>query len=97
MEAKSDVLVRSEAGESFEALGKVVGVEESGEVLAQLSMAGIIVGADGGVFEGAVHALDLTIGPGMIGLGQTVFDAELLTGPLEGMEALDVFWLHGAR
>jgi hypothetical protein len=47
------------------------------------------------VFEGSVHAFDLAIGPGMLGLGQPVVDAGLGAGELEGMSQEHLAMLHG--
>jgi hypothetical protein len=42
---------------------------------------------DGGFLDGSVHAFDLTIGPGMVRLGEAVFDSLDMAGPIEGMAA----------
>jgi len=36
--ARTNELVRSKAGESFEALGEVMGIEESSQMLLEMSM-----------------------------------------------------------
>ena len=41
----------------------------------QLVVVLVVVALDGGFFDGAVHALDLPVGPGMIGFGEPVIDA----------------------
>ncbi len=38
---------------------------------------------DGSLFDGAVHALNLTIRPGMFHLGQPMLDAVFVAGPIE--------------
>ena len=43
-------------------------------MLPELVMAVVVVASDSCVLEGAVHALDLAIGPGMTRLGQPVLD-----------------------
>ena len=48
-------------------------------------MALIVEAPDGGVLDGSVHPLDLTIRPRVPGLGQPVFNIELGAGELEGM------------
>ena len=48
---------------------------------------GIVEPLDRGFLDGAVHALDLTIGPGMAWLGQPVLDVEISTSCLEGVAA----------
>ncbi len=40
---------------------------------------------DGGIRDGPVHALDLTVGPGMVGLGQPMHDPMKEIKPVEGM------------
>jgi hypothetical protein len=37
----------------------------------------VVVAFDGGVLDGAVHAFNLTIGPGMVGLGESMLNAVL--------------------
>ena len=45
----------------------------------------IMVALDGRFLDRAVHALDLAIGPGMLDLGQPMFDAILLAAHIEHM------------
>jgi len=47
----------------------------------------------GGVVDGAVRPLGLTIGPGVLGLGQSVLDAVLVADAVEDVRAEDRF--HG--
>lgn len=51
-----------------------------------------MVAPDGCILDGPVHALDLTVGPGMLWLGRAVLDVVPGAGELEGMrpEALSV-------
>jgi hypothetical protein len=49
------------------------------EVLFEVRMRLVRGFFDGGLFAGAVHALDLAIRPGMIGFGAAVLDGVLLT------------------
>ena len=44
-----------------------------------------MVASDGRFLDRAVHALDLAIGPGMLDLGQPMFDAILLAAHIEHM------------
>jgi len=39
------------------------------------------------VLNGAIHAFDLSVGPGMIGLGETVIDVVTGAGRFKGMSA----------
>ncbi len=47
----------------------------------------VVVSPDGCLLERAVHSLDLTVSPRMIGLGQAMLDAVSQAGPVEGMAA----------
>ena len=38
---------------------------------------------DGGFFQGSIHALNLSVGPGMIDPGESVFDAVLCANAVE--------------
>ena len=43
-------------------------------------------------FNGAVHALDLAVGPGMVRFGKSVVDAMQQAGAIEGMPAKAGGW-----
>ena len=49
--------------------------DEVYEVRSQLVVTVVMKAFDGGLFDRAVHPFDLTIGPGMVGLGQPVLDS----------------------
>ena len=66
-----------EASESFEASGEVVSVDEITQVRSQLVVGLVEVAFDGRVLDGAVHSLDLSIGPSMLGLCQLMIDVVL--------------------
>ncbi len=83
--AFADVFVRCEAPQGFQPLGEVVGRQESGEVLAKLVVAVVVVAADGRFFERSIHAFDLAVGPRVIDLGQPVFDGRFAAGALKDM------------
>lgn len=55
---------------------------------AQLVVPLVVVALDGGLFEGAVHALDLAIGPRVVHLGQPVLDAMLVAHAVEDILAV---------
>ena len=57
--------------------------DEVGKVLPKLVVAVIVEALDGGILDRAVHALDLTIGPGMARLRQAGLDAEIGASCLE--------------
>src|SRR5215470_6625761 len=73
--ALADELVWSEAFEGLQAPPEIVGADEVIEVTFKLLMTVVMVALDGGFLDGAVHSLDLAIGPGMIDFGETVLDA----------------------
>lgn len=50
---------------------------------AQLIVGFVVEAFDGGVFDRAVHAFDLAVGPRVIGLGQPVLNAVGLTDHVE--------------
>lgn len=83
----ADELIGSEAFESFESFGEVVGHEEGLQVFLELLMGLIVEAFDGGILERPVHVLDLPVGPGMFGFGAAVFNGILLAGPGKGMDA----------
>ena len=66
----------------------VVGIHKELQVSAELLMAVVVEALDGRFLDGAVHPLDLTVGPGMIHLGQLVLDVVLIADPVE--DVLDV-------
>jgi hypothetical protein len=61
-------------------------------VFAYLFVAVVVIAADGGFLDGTVHALDLAVGPGRVGLGEPVLDSMAKTGAIEGVTAE-----HGRR
>jgi hypothetical protein len=65
----ADELKGCEASESLEPAGKIVGVDEVAQMGSQLIVGFIKVAFDGGVFDGAVHPLDLAVRPRMLGFG----------------------------
>ena len=82
----ADELIRCEAFEGFESAGEVVSGDELVQVLSQLVVGFVVEALDGSVFEGAVHAFDLPIGPRVFRLGQAVVDIVLGAGVFRGNE-----------
>ncbi len=76
----ADELVGSKSSKSFELHGEVVGHQERLEMFFELLMGLIVVAFDGSLFKGSVHALDLTVRPGMLWFGAAVLDFVLFTG-----------------
>jgi hypothetical protein len=60
------VFVRCEPAQGLQAATVIVGVDEALEVLPQFVVAALVVAFDGGVLDGAVHPLDLAIGPWVV-------------------------------
>jgi hypothetical protein len=67
----------------LEAARKIVGSGKLGQTPFELLMIVVVEALDGGFLDGPVHPLDLTIGPGMLHLGQAVLDAVLLAAHVE--------------
>ena len=83
----ADVFVGCEPFESSESTCEVVGIHEVGEMFPEVFVGFVVEALDGGFLEGSVHALDLAVGPRVLGLGQAVIDVSLGAGELEGMSA----------
>ena len=81
----AEVFVGREAFEGLESSGEVVGFEEVGQVRFELLVGIVKVALDRGILDGSIHALDLSVGPGMVGFGQAVFDSVSVAEPVEGM------------
>ena len=71
----ADGFVGCEAAKGLESPGEVVGCDEGRQVRFELFVGVIEEAFDGGFLDGPVHPFDLSVGPGMVGLGQTVADA----------------------
>src|SRR6202521_1108564 len=83
----ADVFVWGEAFEGLEALCEVVSCNEVGEMAPKLVVGFVVEALDGCLFDGPAHAFDLSVRPGMLGLGETMIDIVLRTGQFEGMGA----------
>ena len=68
---------------------------------SKLLVAVIMIAPDGGLFQGAVHPLDLAVGPGMVRFGEAVFDPVLTAAHIEHMRhipgrgAIGISWREG--
>ena len=67
-------LVGCESFENLQSPFEIVRADEIGEMPAELIMAVVVVAFDGRVLDGSVHPFDLTVGPGMVDLGEAVVD-----------------------
>lgn len=81
----TDVFIGSKSLEGFEAFGEVIGHQDTVEMLFQMLMRLVIVFLDWGFFSCSVHALDLAIGPGVIGVREPVFNGMFITDTCKDM------------
>ncbi len=97
----SDIFVRGEPAQRLQPAAVVIGVDEQLEVSPELVVAVVVIAFYGGVFDGAVHPLDLPVGPGMVGLGEPMLDAVLTADLVEAVDpvtrcpAVAVLWQVG--
>ena len=70
----ADIFIGCEALESLQTPCVIVGIYEVREMAAKLVVVVVVVAFDGGLFDGAVHALDLTVRPGVRDLCQAMVD-----------------------
>ena len=75
----ADELIGCESFEGLQSPSEIVRADEVGEMPAELIMAVVVVAFDGRVLDGSVHPFDLTVGPGMVDLGEAVLDVVLAT------------------
>ena len=85
--AFADEFVDGQAGESLESASEVICGDEVVEVPFELRVAIVVVPLHGSFLDGSIHALDLPVGPRMVGLGQSVFDAVLEADAVKRMSA----------
>jgi hypothetical protein len=83
----ADGFIGCKAAEGVESSGEVVGGDEVGQVRFELLVRVVEEAFDGGFLDGSVHSFDLTLGPGMVRLGEAVFDSVDMAGSIEGMAA----------
>jgi hypothetical protein len=88
----AEAFVGCEAFERLESSCEVVGSEEVVQVRFELVMGVVEVSLHRSVLEGPVHAFDLPVGPGMVGLGEPMFDSMNETEPVEGTVAEACGW-----
>ena len=81
----ADELVRGETFEGLEPTAEIIGVDEIGEIAAQLVVIVIVVSLNGRVLDRAVHSLDLTVDPRMIDLGEAMRDSVFSASHAEHM------------
>jgi hypothetical protein len=81
--AFADELVWREAFEGLEPAGEIIRVDEIVKMGAQRVLVVGGVAFDRGVLDGPIHSLDLTIRPGVVWLGEPMFDAVLAANLVE--------------
>ena len=64
-------------------------------MLLQLFVGGVVEAPDSGFLQRSVHPLDLTVGPWMVRLGQSVLDVVLGASIFEGVGTEDLTAVHG--
>ncbi|EZQ13534.1 hypothetical protein CF98_27020 [Halopseudomonas bauzanensis] len=79
----ADELIGREALEGFQSSPEIIGVDEVVKVPSQLVVLVVVEALDGGVLDGAVHPLDLSVGAWMVDFGEPVPDAVLIAGSIE--------------
>ncbi len=79
----ADVFIGCEALEGFEPPGEVIGHHEAVEMGLQLFMRVVVIPFYSRFLDGSVHALDLPVRPGMVGLGEAVLDVIGLAAHIE--------------
>ena len=55
-------------------------------MLSELPVSLVVIASNGGFLEGAVHPLDLTVGPGRVRLGEAVLDTMLAADAVERVQ-----------
>jgi hypothetical protein len=88
----AEVFVGREAFERLESSGEVVGSEEVVQVRFELVVGVVKVALHRSVLDGSVHALDLPVGPGMVGFGKPVLDSVDMADAVEGVAAKTCGW-----
>ncbi len=83
--ALTDVLIGCESCEGFEPLREVIGHQEGMQMRFQVVLGLVVILFHGGVFARAVHAFDLAIGPRLVGFGEPMVEARLLTDTSKDM------------
>lgn len=79
----ADELVWCEPAKALEAAGEIVGGDEVVEVSPELIVAVVVESLDGRVLDGAIHSLDVAVGPRMVDAGEAVLDAMLGAAQVE--------------
>ena len=61
----------------------IVGIDEQVQMRSKLVVAVVVVALDRRILDGAVHPLDLPVGPRMVHLGQSMLDVVLVADAVE--------------
>ena len=86
-----------EAAQCFEPPCVVVSIHEELQVGPELVVGVVVVSLDGRVFDRAVHPFDLTVGPGVVHLGEPVLDVVLVADAIEDVLAVPDVLLAGGE
>ena len=79
----ADEFVRCEALQGLEASREIIGCDEVRQMRFELLMTVVVIAFDGRFLDRSVHALDLTVRPGVFDLGQPAPDAILPAADVE--------------
>jgi len=90
--AFADEFASCESTENLESFGEVEGSDEVSEARSQLVLVVVVVALHGGLVDSAVHALHLSVGQGMIELGEAVIDAMQKTDHVKRMTTEPGSW-----
>ena len=94
MSTLADGLIGCEALEGLQAPAEIVGADEVGQVVSKLVVSFVAEALDGHVFQRAVHAFDLAVGPRVAWFGQAVVDVVLGACIFESMREKWLALLH---
>ena len=83
----ADVFIRGEALEGLEPPGEIIGHQEAVHVRFQLFVRGVVITFHRGLLDGSVHAFNLPVCPGMLWLGEPVFNLVFIAAEIEPMRA----------
>jgi len=79
----ADCLEGGSPSQRLEVPGEVVGSDKGQDMSLQRLKVGVVEGLGGGLLDGAVHPLCLTVGPGVVWPGEAVLDAMLVADAVE--------------
>jgi len=70
----TDIFVRGQTAQGLAALDELIRHQERVEMLCELVVRPIVIAFHRGVPQRSIHAFDLSVGPRMVGSGETMVD-----------------------